>query len=406
MSVKLVQRDARQGSESGGKGQIVLRTNQAVAVANTIVKAGSKLSWKALLFIFIVAIPTFFAAVYYGVIAADQYVTEVRFNLRAASNPYPSSLNGSGAGGSAAALAASIMWDSHAVVQYLKSREIVDQLQQKIDIRKIYSSSKADFLARLDPSVPDEELTEYWLTVIEPAFDMNTGTISVAVRAFTPEESQMVAQGVLDQSEGLVNKLTARAREDALRYFSDEVVRSENALRETDSAMQELRRKYGVSDPARTATLTDNVQSRQEEQLGSLKAQYRTVLNSVGPESPLLPSLKNQISALESEAHTGVPARGRGKGGEMEPDIQTRFDELKREQFFREKAYTSANEALMRARMDFDRQQIYVNAFVHPSIPQMSLYPRRFRAVMIVFGFGLLAWMLACLGVHAVQDHV
>ncbi len=383
-----------------------------MALANNVVRIGRKLSWKAILFVLIVFVPTFISAFYYSFVAADQYVTEMKFNLRAASNPFPSgSFNSSGSGGGAAAssgISPAVLWDSHAVVQYIKSREIVGLLQEKIDIRKIYSSDKADFLTRLDPKVPDEELNKYWLEMTEPYFDMNTGIISVNVRAFTPEESQIVAKSILDQSEALVNKLTSRSREDALRYFTDEVFRSEDALRETDAAIQQIRSKYGISDPTRTASLTDNVQSHQEEQLASLKAQYQSVLKSVGPESPLLPSLKNQISALEATLGRGhgPSARAVQKKDEMGQDIQTKFDELKREQFFREKAYNSANEALMRARMDFDRQQIYVNAFVHPSMAQMSLYPRRLRSVSLVFGFGLLAWILACLGVHAVQDHI
>lgn len=82
------------------------------------------------------------------------------------------------------------------------------------------------------------------------------------------------------------------------------------------------------------------------------------------------------------------------------------YEELESERRFAETAYQHALEALDRARMDADRQQIYVADFVPPSLPEEALYPRRLRSVGIVFLAAFVVWAIGGLTVRSVRDHL
>src|SRR5208337_4019604 len=157
----------------------------------------------------------------------DQYVAELRFTLRSGEpvRNEPSALfQGSVASFPNVA-------DSYVVVQYLASRDIVDDLGKTLDLREMFSRSQADWLARLDAPVPIEELVRYWKSQVDPFFDPANGTIVVRARAFTPQDALKLAEGILASSERLVNELSARARRDALRGSEQQVRRAERRLK-------------------------------------------------------------------------------------------------------------------------------------------------------------------------------
>ncbi len=374
--------------------------------------------WKTTLFVLVVIIPTLMVAVYYSFFAANQYVTEFRFDLRSASTPSLQTGTGSGGGamvmgGAGGGLNPAVVWDSYVIVEFIQSRALVDDLRQKIDFNGIYTNSQADFLTRLNPRAPIEKITAYWKNIADPFFNINTGIISVKVRAFTPQDSLLVAQTVLTQSEELINRMTKRARKDALQFFIQDVKHAQEQLDETSDAIQAIQTKYGLLTPRKTASLTANMRSVQEENLASLKAQYQSTLNSVGRGSPLLPIMRNQIAAAEQELdrerykETGFKLTAKkGEDADAMSHILMQYEGLLREQKLREGFLVSAEASLQGARINLDRQQLYLDPFEPPAMAGMSTYPRRVRSVSIVFGFAVLAWLLICLGVHAVHDHV
>src|SRR5262245_5055705 len=170
-------------------------------------------------FLLLVGLPTVLGAIYYGWFASDQYVTEIQFGVRSADaqrNDATQMFQGMAA-------ASQIGLQSNILVQYIKSREMVDAVDKKLDLRRIFSRSSADPLARLDPTTPVEGLVEYWRGKVEPYFDLTTGIVSVKVRAFTAEDSKAIASEVLTLSENLAEDLTKRARADYVRFAQDQV---------------------------------------------------------------------------------------------------------------------------------------------------------------------------------------
>jgi hypothetical protein len=100
-----------------------------------------------------VALPTLLASIYFGLIASDQFVVEVRFAVR--------SSNGVQAGDALSLFgaipnASSTVTDSYIVIDYLQSRELVDKLDERIGLRKLYARPEVDYLSRFDGSLSVE----------------------------------------------------------------------------------------------------------------------------------------------------------------------------------------------------------------------------------------------------------
>ena len=171
--------------------------------------------------------PTLLGGIYYGLIASDQFVVEVRFAVRSSSTAQSGdalSLFG------AIPSANSTMTDSYIVIDYLQSRELVDKLDQRVGLRKIYSRPEVDYLSRFDNTLSVEEFVEYWRSMLKATFDVTSQVVAVDVRAFTAEDAKNVATALLELSEELINEISARARADAVRSSHQEVKRMEDLL--------------------------------------------------------------------------------------------------------------------------------------------------------------------------------
>jgi capsular polysaccharide transport system permease protein len=132
----------------------------------------------------------------------------------------------------------------------------------------------------------------------------------------------------------------------------------------------------------------------------------------MGKDAPSVLVLNSEIASLERQvaeerAKLGKAANesGPAHGGETLGGLVANYEELVVDREFAEKAYVSALASLERARVEADRQQRYVTAFVRPTLPEEALFPRRIVMVLTVFGVALVLWALGVLIVYAIRDH-
>jgi capsular polysaccharide transport system permease protein len=354
-------------------------------------------------FLLIVALPTVLATVYYLLIAADQYVAEFRFGLRSVDPPRsdPTSLL-------SGPTAPPVTVDSYAVVQFIQSRAIIDELGHSLDLNRIFTVPAADFLTRLDAPAPAEDLVSYWRRQVDAFFDAANGTIIVKARAFSPQDSLVLARAVLAAAERLVNELSARARRDALRDSEEEVSRSERRLGDALAALRRYRDANGVIDPRKTAESTAGLATGLRDELVRSEAELTTLREYLQAEAPPLKLLEARIRSLEAQrqALDGEVTEAPGAGNLALSRIMGSFERLEAERGFAETAYRRALEALDQARRSAERQHLYVAAFVPPSLPEKPLYPRRLQSIGIVFVIAFAVWAIGGLTVRSVRDHL
>jgi capsular polysaccharide transport system permease protein len=385
------------------RGQIAVIPRREYAAETSRTEHGRPFPFRSLSFIVVVVFPAVIAGVYYFLIAADQYVAEFRFALRTAEpvRAEPNTAFGN-------VMPSPVGVDSYAVVQYIGSRDIIDDLSKTLDLRAMFSRSEADWLARLQPPVTIEELVRYWKNQVDGFFDLTNGTIVVKARAFAPDDALKLAQGILASSEGLVNELSAHARRDTLQNAKNEVRRAERRLKSALAHLREFRDREGIIDPRKTADATQELAGRVRDQLVRAETELATVKHYMRGDAPSvrmlearIQSLQTQLRSVQSEVTDTEKSRS-----EVLSRVMGTYEQLENERVFAEKTYQHALEALDRSRINADRQQIYIAGFVQPSLPEEALYPRRLRAVAIVVFLCCAIWLIGALTVQTVREHL
>lgn len=347
--------------------------------------------------------------------AADQYVTEFRFSVRHQTPMHmdsgaSSALAAPLSGGNAAAL--TVINDSQIVIQYLKSRQVIDDMiAAGVDLDAIWAGQDKDFWAHLTRGAPVEERLRYWRHMVDPFFDMTTGVVGVQVRAFRPEDAKLVASRALALAEKLINDISERAHSDMLQYAKSEVAGAEAKLKTAQAAISDYRNHHAVLFPEMQAVSANTVEGQVRENLIEAKTAYQAQLGQGVPADAMhMKLLAGRIAAME-DAIRNVHGRLAKAGGEAGANgslasVLSGYGVLQVEEEIAAKVYERALMALQDARYAASEQAVYLATFVQPGLPQESTYPMRWRIMLETAIVGFVAWCLLQLLYHGIRDHL
>ncbi len=370
--------------------------------------AGGVVGWtrrvgfvKLLWFVLAVVLPGLALSIYYFGLAADQYVSEFLCVVR----PVEDSVTTATGTFMTQATSSQTALQSNVVVQYIKSAEIVRLLEQQIGLRKRFSRADADFWTRLDPNASDEELVDYWNGRVEPFYDITTGTVSVTIRAFSPQDAQLIAQHVIQLAGALINDMSQQARRDAVKLDQEEVDDAGKRLQQIRQQILDFRDKQQMIDPKKTAESNLALVSKLREDLALAEADLNTY--GAAKEAPGAKLLQNRINALKQQiAAASAPVTGGGGGAKSLSSSVGGFEDLDTQLQIGEKYYDSTLSTLEKAKYDADRTMTYLAVFVEPNLPQSSTYPKRTMSVALTLLAGFGAWIFGIVIAHSVREHV
>ncbi|WGD30505.1 hypothetical protein AncyloWKF20_01280 [Ancylobacter sp. WKF20] len=376
-------------------------------------------------FLLMVALPTIAAGVYYGFFVSNQYVSEFRFAVR------NQSFSPAGATATSTALGAAaqsgLYTDNFLVVDYITSRQAVEDLMKTVDLQEMYSRQNVDWLSRLTPGVTMEGLVSYWQSMITANFDMATGLALVRVRAFTPDDAYTISSALVKQSERLINDISARSRQDAVRFAEADVARAEERLRGARGQMRQFRDSEQTPDAAKTAGGTLDLAMKLRGELAGLQSQLASLRTYMDPSAPSVRVLESriaattkQIAATERELGKGDPnqsatatgtagtaAAGSASGtSPVISEMLSNYEDVDLSRQFAEKYYETTLSALELARSEAASQHTYVATYVQPGLAQASEYPRRAVTILIVFLAAGALWFISVMVFFSVRDHV
>ena len=124
-------------------------------------------------------------------------------------------------------------------------------------------------------------------------------------------------------------------------------------------------------------------------------------------------SLKRQIAAMGQELESQRAKMGSGtqNGGATQgtgPTLTSQigvYEDLVVDLDFLQRAYFTALASREAARIEADRMQRYLAAFVQPSLPEKSLYPKRTSNILIFIAFATMLWSIGVMLVYVVREH-
>ena len=372
-------------------------------------------SWRglALSALIIIGLPTLLGALYFGFIASDQYVSEARFGLRTG---YESDVSGAAFGGhtTGSMSAAALVADSFAIVDYVNSREIVADLDKQLDLRAMWATPQADFIARLNADDTSEGLWRQWKRMVKIDFDISTGAIILAVRAFTADDSLRLAEAILRSSEALVNRMSDKARRDSVAFSNIEVQRAETRLIDARLALQNFRMESGVLDPQKEAEANLMLAAKLRGDIAATAAQIESLSSGGLQRGPTLERLQAQLNSLRQQltalnnariSRSATAESGANGNDQKLSSLMGQYEKLETQRHFAEMNYTSALQSREAARVVAERQLLYTVVAANPQLAQESLYPRRLLFTFLTLLTATLAWVIGMLLFYAVRDH-
>jgi capsular polysaccharide transport system permease protein len=388
-------------------GSISLRTLEADVRS----RAPKTLAWPnfyLLSFFLFVIIPAFICTVYLVFIASDQYVVEARFAVRTAQFDLgrEKTANGTLSSLSSGAVPSLASQDAYIITNYIRSRAIIEDLSNKIDIRAIFRRPEADFWARLSKDASAEELTNYWKSMVTTYVDGPSGIVIVTARAFRPADAQALVAAIIEASEKLANEVSERARRTIMHQAEDEVRRSEGLVRAALAGMEAFRDKQGFIDPLSAAQSTGTLLMQDMSEKIRLENDYFVVSKATSPDAPTVVGLKTRIDGIDSQiAQLKSELTGNSAAGRTIAASLATFEELELKRIFAEKLYTMAQDGLERARLKAEQQNIFISTFVQPAMPEDAKYPERLSLSLLIPLGLLIVWGIFALIGAAVEDH-
>jgi capsular polysaccharide transport system permease protein len=349
----------------------------------------------------IVGVPTLIAGVYYFAIASDLYLSEAKFIVRS-----PKQVQASGIGALIQSTGlARAEDDTGAVQDFVMSRDAVRKLEQKDDLRTMFSRPEGDIVTRF-PGVlfwrkDFEALYSRYEHFVSVETDPN-GVTALRVKAYRPEDAQTLAGALLSYSEQLINDLNDRARRDALDTARREIDRAEQRIAQIQTELTAYRVKQKMLDPKSASSGVLELIGQMNAAQTNARAQLGELLNN-SPNSPQIPLVKTRIASLDK-----LIAEERAKlSGETDSVVSTltEYERLSMQRELAEKALASAFTSLEAARIEAQRQQLYLETVAQPNLADYPLYPKRVVSFITVFATCMLAYGLAWLLVANVREH-
>ncbi len=329
----------------------------------------------------IVALPTALATIYFALIAAARFETEAKFVVRGPNSGSASQL-ASLVQGSTIVRSAD---DAYVVHEYITSRDAMRQLVAEDGLLEVFGRPEADFAWRYPGwfTTPNEEtLFKHYLKFVSVSYDQTTGISTLRVQAFRPEDAKKIADALLRNSEMLVNKLNERAQRDAIASAEREVAASRARAIAVQDEVTAFRNREAVLDPSRVSAAALETIARLSLDEAQTNASLAELMKS-SPQNPQVLTLRLRIAALEDQI-TKERLQLAGSDSSMAPRI-AEYEKLMLEREFAERTFVSALNSLETARLDAQRQRLYLERISSPAVPDYAAYPYRLTFIAATF---------------------
>lgn len=359
-------------------------------------------------YLVLVVLPSLVYLVYMAAFETRAYQSEIRITVLAAEkqNASVASTATSVLKNLASSTSSDTSRDSHIVLNYVKSRAIIEDLGGRAYVEKFFSKPEIDHFSRLPPGETMEEVLDYWRSRVSASVDTISGILTVKVAAYDPEEAKTIAADIDRCGEKLINDVSLRSRRDALDTSAGEVVRARAELAQVREKLLRYRNENQIIDPeARAKSLGDSIAKLTTDKIDAETT--LDVLTRTGTtDSPTIRILRSKVETYDQQI-TNLKSlltapRATGTVSSQIAD----YERLKLEELFAERVYLIAQEANLRARQELYKQQLYLATIVPPLLPEDVAYPKIFESLALLFVSLSLFWAIGALIWATVDDQM
>jgi len=353
-------------------------------------------------FLALVILPGLIASWYLYARAEDQYSSTLGFSVQRESMDSAFSLVSG-----LASISSSSSPDTDIIYRYIYSQSLVAEVDDQIDLRRIWSKADGDFIFAYSEGGSIEDLVDYWGRMVKVHYDNATRLIEVRVLAFTSEDAQQIATLIFQKSAAMINRLNDEALADAVNFTAGELDKARIGLIASRQAMTTFRNINQLVDPAADAAARMALVGSLEQSVAETRIELDLLLEALNANDARIPPLRRRIEVIKAQIQTeraklGVGSAG-GEGSVM-ADVVADYERLKVDQEFAEAAYQAARASHETALSEAQRQSRFLAAHILPTKAETARDPKRFLMLSVLVSFLFLFWATGALIYYSLRD--
>lgn len=332
-----------------------------------------------------VLLPTLLVGYYYFRVATPLYATNTELVIQKAESG-TSTGGGGGLGGLMGGSSFATVTESITVQSYLESREAMLRLDEELGFREHFSQTSIDPLTRLAPDASVEEMYDTYLRYLTIGYDPTEGLIKIEVAATDPQTSQAFSEALIRYAEERVDQMSQRLRfgqmNDASNSFEDAV----SAVSSAQQRVLQLQEQRGVlSAEAEVSSVFSQINAFEME-LQQERLRLDELQSVARPQATRVEVAERNVARLEAliadlrggltEAQDGDASLAR---------IQSELIVAQADLETRQMMLSNAMQQVESARLEANRQTLYLSLGVFPIAPDEPAYPRAFENTLLAF---------------------
>lgn len=245
-----------------------------------------------------VGIPLLAILLYTSLIATKFYQGEAIFTVQTSQQAAPAAAAGIFSVGGAG----STIGDAFKAREFILSRPMMNQMEERHGFLSHFSSAQVDPLQRFrGPVGINVEPYDYYRKRVRVAVDVQEGILRLHVQARTPEDAVRFGNAILAAAERHVNDFSDKISEDQINALTQDVQNAERQVAETRQSLASVQARRGDISPQQTATAVYQLISNLELQLAEAERERNGLLDQGLTESPLLPRLTARVQELRAQ---------------------------------------------------------------------------------------------------------
>lgn len=328
------------------------------------------------------------AAIYWLLIASDRYVSQAEVIVqrtdtgRVAAPDLGAILSGDTSGN---------RHDQLIMRQYLLSRGVAAQLDEKLKLTDHFSSWSIDPISRLSFATSPDDFYQYFQSRVSIEYDEYSGVMVVRAQGFTPQTAQNITQHLVMLGENFMNSSAQDLAKGQITYLEEQAANLNRRAIASRQAVINYQNRVGIVSPVGEAEAIGSIIAELEARKTQLQTELSAKRAFLVDGHPAIVELQQQIAAVDAQIEKENQRLTSPKGGKLNAKIEE-FERLQARAKFDEDVYRTAITSLEQLRFESTRTIKKVSVVQPANLPQNAELPQRMRQTLV---YALLAFLLA-----------
>lgn len=350
-------------------------------------------------FLAFTAVVGFVLFIYFFLIAAPIYVSEADFTIRGREQTSQTSIISSITGVTTPALT-----ETAEVESYIESQQMLNRLNKRFDLRRLYSRPRLDLLNWMPRNASDEDFLDFYNRMVKVKIDHETYLVTIEARAFDDKSAHDINQAILDYTAEYVDHLSRNIRNDTLKAANQELAQAETSVKASRLAMTQYRTSTGLLDPVSMASAQTGQITMLQQQIMQARATMASMATYSTPNAPAMQQNQALINSLQAQINALQTKLTANKSGAMAQRLYE-YEGLAATNDYAEKRLAAALQAYDGARVLADQRERFLVRVTEPNLPDEPALPNRWLDFFEAMIIAIAAYGILALSIAGIRDH-